>query len=181
MIRRSRLRNEQRRSSRFTVPPHDRGANMTVETHRALIERFYRAFASRDAATMAACYSSDATFRDPAFALTGSDVGKMWTMLCERGADLRLEFSNVQADAERGSADWQAWYTFSGTGRRVHNIIHAQFRFRDGLIVEHVDTFDFWRWSRQALGVPGMLLGWSGLLQHKVRAQAAQALQRYRT
>jgi ketosteroid isomerase-like protein len=154
---------------------------MTAAANQALIERFYRAFAARDAATMAACYRADATFRDPAFELAGSDVGKMWKMLCERGADLRIEFSNVQAGDGAGSADWQAWYTFSGTGRTVHNIIHAQFRFADGLIAEHVDSFDFWRWSRQALGAPGMLLGWSGFLQNKVRAQAAQALQRYGT
>jgi ketosteroid isomerase-like protein len=147
--------------------------------NRELIERFYRAFAQRDAATMAACYTSDVTFRDPAFELSGSDVGKMWKMLCARGADLRIEFSNVSAEDERGVADWQAWYTFSATGRPVHNIIHADFRFRDGLIAEHVDTFDFWRWSRQSLGTPGLLLGWTPLLRKKVRSQAAQALQRY--
>jgi ketosteroid isomerase-like protein len=147
--------------------------------NRQLIERFYQAFAQRDAATMAACYRSDATFRDPAFELSGSDIGKMWKMLCSRGADLRIEFANVAAEGERGSADWQAWYTFSATGRPVHNIIHADFRFSDGLIAEHVDTFDFWRWSRQSLGAPGWLLGWTPLLQGKVQAQAARALDRY--
>ena len=152
---------------------------MNAESNRTLIERFYRAFATRDAATMATCYRSDATFRDPAFTLAGRDIGRMWTMLCARGADLRIEFANVTAQADRGGADWQAWYTFSGTGRPVHNIIHADFRFADGLIAEHVDTFDFWRWSRQALGAPGWLLGWSPFLQRKVRAQAARALQNY--
>lgn len=152
---------------------------MNADSNRALIERFYRAFAARDAETMAACYREDATFRDPAFTLVGRDIGKMWKMLCSRGADLRIEFANVKTEGEQGGADWQAWYTFSGTGRMVHNIIHADFRFADGLIMQHVDTFDFWRWSRQALGVPGWLLGWSPFLQGKVRTQAAQALQRY--
>jgi len=148
-------------------------------TNRQLIERFYGAFTQRDAATMAACYRSDATFRDPAFELTGGDIGKMWKMLCSRGADLRIEFANVTAQGDRGSAYWQAWYTFSTTGRPVHNIVHADFRFSEGLIATHVDTFDFWRWSRQSLGTAGLLLGWTPLLQKKVRAQAAQALQRY--
>mgnify|MGYP000423281271 CR=1 FL=1 len=49
----------------------------------------------------------------------------------------------------------------------------------DGLIIEHRDSFDFYRWSRQALGVPGLLLGWSSFLQNKVRAQAAANLKRY--
>ncbi|HPM68974.1 MAG TPA: nuclear transport factor 2 family protein, partial [Piscinibacter sp.] len=30
-----------------------------------------------------------------------------------------------------------------------------------------------WTWSRQALGTPGLLLGWSGFLKDKVRAKAA--------
>ena len=74
---------------------------MNAESNRTLIERFYRAFAARDAATMAACYRGDATFRDPAFTLAGRDIGRMWTMLCARGADLRIEFANVTANSAR--------------------------------------------------------------------------------
>jgi ketosteroid isomerase-like protein len=147
--------------------------------NRALIERFYRAFQQRDGATMAACYHANASFRDPVFELEGARVGAMWQMLTSRGADLRVEFGNVSADAASGGADWQAWYKFSATGRQVHNIISARFRFAEGLIIEHVDTFDFWRWSRQALGLIGMLLGWSPMVRGKVRAQAARALDQY--
>ncbi|HVH33578.1 MAG TPA: nuclear transport factor 2 family protein, partial [Tahibacter sp.] len=64
------------------------------------IDLFYRAFQRRDGATMAACYTPDATFRDPVFALQGERVGAMWRMLCERGKDLRVEFSDVRADGE---------------------------------------------------------------------------------
>lgn len=152
---------------------------MTAATHRDLIDRFYRAFGQRDGETMSACYAPDATFRDPVFELTGARIGAMWKMLCARGADLRIEFATVDADDERGQAEWQAWYTFSGTGRRVHNVIAARFRFAGGRIVEHVDAFDFWRWSRQALGPAGLLLGWSPLLRAKVRAEAARTLDRW--
>ena len=166
---------------------------MTVASAQALIERFYAAFARRDAATMAACYAPHARFRDPVFTLEGAQIGKMWRMLCARGADLRIESGNVnvldRASVEGnddttgydtyGSADWQAWYTFSGSGRPVHNVIHAQFRIGADLIVEHIDNFGFWRWSRQALGPAGLLLGWTPLLRNKVRAQAAKALQNF--
>ena len=129
---------------------------------------------------MASCYTPDATFRDPVFELQGERVGAMWRMLCERGKDLRVEFSDVHADGDRGSAHWQAWYRFSKSGRPVHNVIHAEFRFRDGLICEHVDSFDFWRWSRQALGASGLLLGWSGWLRRKVGSEAARSLAAFR-
>jgi hypothetical protein len=150
---------------------------MSAETDR--IDQFYRAFTQRDGATMAACYHADAAFRDPVFELRGTRIGAMWKMLCERGKDLRIEYSNVVGADGRGAADWQAWYTFSASGRPVHNVIHAEFRFRDGLFVEHVDRFDFWRWSRQAVGPAGLLLGWTPMVRRKVQAEANRALERY--
>ena len=81
---------------------------------------------------MAACYAPDATFRDPAFDLAGAEVGAMWAMLCARGKDLALEWRDVRADDRAGSAHWEARYTFSVTGRPVHNVIDAAFTFRDG-------------------------------------------------
>ncbi len=146
----------------------------------ARIERFYTAFAARDAETMAACYTSDATFSDPVFPnLRGPEVGGMWRMLCARAADLRITCSDIQVATDQGSAHWEAWYTYSTTGRPVHNVIEARFTFRDGLIVTHRDRFDLYRWTRQALGLKGVLLGWAPPVQGAIRAQAAKALDRY--
>jgi hypothetical protein len=131
-----------------------------------LIERFYGA--------------PDARFSDPVFRdLRGDEVRAMWRMLCERGRDLELSHSRVRAEGDRGSAHWEADYTFSATGRRVHNEIDADFRFRDGLIAEHKDEFDLWRWSRQALGPVGALLGWAPPLRSRVRGRARQSLDEF--
>lgn len=145
---------------------------MSANRNAALIDGFYTAFARRDWRTMAAAYHADAHFSDAVFDLHGADIGRMWRMLCERGADLRIEHRDVTAS----SAHWEAWYTFSATGRRVHNLIDASFVLRDGLVVRHVDSFSFWRWSRQALGAAGWLLGGTPWLRSKVRAQAAKGL-----
>jgi ketosteroid isomerase-like protein len=149
---------------------------MSVERNVALIDNFYTAFARRDWRTMAAAYDADARFSDEVFDLRGADIGRMWRMLCERGTDLRLQHRDVVADGEHVRAHWDAWYTFSATGRPVHNSIDARFELRNGLIGRHVDSFSFWRWSRQALGAPGALLGWTPWLRGKVRAQAAKGL-----
>lgn len=142
-----------------------------------LIERFYSAFARRDAAAMAACYHADARFADPVFpGLDGAGVRAMWAMLCAGGKDLKIEASGIDADDASGRAHWDAHYTFSGTGRPVLNRIDASFAFRDGLIVEHRDAFDFHRWATQALGLPGRLLGGTGWLQRKVQKHAAAKL-----
>jgi ketosteroid isomerase-like protein len=151
-----------------------------MERHAELIHSFYTAFARRDHAVMAACYAPDATFCDPVFPLLrGAAVGAMWRMLCERGNDLRIEAGRIGATGDRGSAHWEAWYTFSATGRPVHNIIEASFEFRDGLIVRHTDTFDLYRWARQALGTKGVLLGWAPPVQRAIRGQAARALETF--
>ena len=151
----------------------------------ALIQKFYAAFAALDGQTMQACYASDASFEDPVFTLRGRErIGAMWRMLCDttraKGRDAwKLEASAISAEASIGRAHWEAHYRFSATGRLVHNVIDAQFGFKDGLIVSHRDSFDFWRWSRQALGPTGLLLGWTPLLRGKVRKTAAGNLQAF--
>lgn len=151
-----------------------------MEDNAALITRFYEAFSQRDHATMAASYAPDAHFSDPVFPdLRGAKIGGMWRMLCELGTDLELTFSDVVGTEAGGSAHWEARYTFSATGKKVHNVIDATMKIRDGKIVEHVDGFDFYRWSRMALGVPGVLLGWTPLVRNKVRAQAGAQLDRF--
>ena len=57
------------------------------------------------------------------------------------------------------------------------NDIQAKFRFRDGLIAEHHDQFNFHRWASQALGPVGLLLGWTPLVRSAVRRKAAARLE----
>jgi len=140
------------------------------------IHRFYDAFTRRDHAAMGACYAPDAAFADEVFTLTGARVPAMWHMLCENGEDLAVTFGDVSADDRSGRAHWEATYTFSVTGRKVHNVLDAEFTFRDGLISTHRDRFDLWKWTRMALGAPGVLLGWSPIVRGKVRAMAAKNL-----
>lgn len=142
-----------------------------------LIETFYAAFQRLDAETMASCYHPDVRFSDPVFPdLRGEAAGDMWRMLAARAKNFSLTFDGITADDERGSAHWVATYLFSQTGRTVVNDIQAAFTFRDGRILTHTDRFDLWRWSAQALGVKGRVLGWTPLVRRAVQAQAAKGL-----
>jgi hypothetical protein len=148
-----------------------------VHPNQQLIERLYACFNARDAIGMGGCYHPEVVFSDPAFGeLRGREVAAMWAMLCSRAQDLAIILAEAAASDERGQARWEARYTFSRTGRAVHNVIDASFLFRDRLIVEHIDRFDFWRWSRQALGMPGLLLGWTPALRSRVRGSARAGL-----
>src|ERR1700754_5202908 len=122
-----------------------------------VVERLYAAFDRRDGDAMAALYAPDGHFRDPVF------------------GDLTVELPEHDAT----SAHWIAHYTFSATGRPVVNDVRATFRIENGLIVDHVDRFSFWTWSRQALGTKGLLLGWTPFLRGKVGGTAKAGLDKF--
>jgi ketosteroid isomerase-like protein len=152
-----------------------------TDPNAALIERFYEAFQRSDAEAMAACYAPDVEFSDPVFGtLRGREASDMWRMLISRASEFSLTFSGIGSVGQTAKANWVATYRFSQTGRRVVNHINARFIIRDGLIVEHRDTFNLWAWSRQALGLKGLLLGWTSFMQNKIRLQAAKGLRAYR-
>jgi hypothetical protein len=92
---------------------------------------------------------------------------------------MQITFSAVKANDFSGSATWEAFYTLSLTGRKVHNIISANFEFKEGKIINHQDKFDFWRWSRQAFGLSGWLLGWTPILRNKVQKTVGKRLEKF--
>lgn len=152
-----------------------------MHTSHNLILKFYDSFSKFDYETMAACYHPDATFSDPAFGeLNSEEVCNMWKMLLERRkGNLTIEFSNIKATKKIGNAQWVANYNFSLTNRKVRNVIQAKFKFKDGLIIKHKDSFNFWLWSGMALGWKGYLLGWTPFFKKKIRTQAIASLQKY--
>lgn len=146
----------------------------------ALLTKFYTAFQNKDFKTMAECYHTDIVFEDPAFGiLKGERAAKMWEMLCVSGKDMTMEFSEIDSSEQTGKAHWEAHYTFSATGKKVHNIIDAQFEFKDGKIIKHTDSFDFKTWSKQAFGFLGTLIGGTSFFQKKFSKQANSLLDKY--
>jgi len=146
-----------------------------------VIERFYTAFKNRDYAAMQQCYAGDATFNDAIFKnLNSGQVKAMWEMLCKSSSDdFKVEYRVLSANGNSVTAEWTAWYTFSATGNKVINRIKAGFALRDGLIVTHTDNFDFYTWARQALGTPGVLLGWLPFFKSKVQKTAMDKLEKF--
>jgi hypothetical protein len=142
-------------------------------------ERFYEAFALGDFHTMGLLYAPHARFSDPVFRnLDTAQVRAMWQMLLTRSREFTLSYNIKDSSADRAQVIWIAEYIFTGTGRPVSNRVVTDMRFAANRIVQQQDHFSFWRWSRQALGLQGTLLGWSPLLQSRVRAQAMASLAR---
>lgn len=151
-----------------------------MHTNSALIERFYACFKKLDGNGMVECYHENIEFSDPVFPiLRGAKAGSMWKMLCSQAKGFELTFNGIQSDETHGRAHWEARYVFSKSGRSVYNKIDASFQFKNRTIIQHHDSFNFWKWSFMALGPVGFFLGWSPLLKNKVRRQAASNLEKF--
>ncbi len=146
------------------------------------IEQFYRAFNNLDAEKMVSRYHKDVIFEDPAFGvLKGERATNMWKMLCasQKGKEFKVHVTHIESSAEVTTATWEAFYVFSKTGRKIHNIVHAEFRFKEGKIISHKDTFDLYKWSKQALGTKGLILGWTPFFKNKLQIQTNRLLSNF--
>ncbi len=147
-----------------------------------IINKFYTSFDNLDAEGMVACYHPNITFEDPAFGKLRKNRAKnMWRMLCDsqKGKDFQIIFSDITFDNNKGYAKWDAYYTFSQTGKKVHNEITAQFEFKNGLIIKHTDTFDLYKWAKQAMGLKGYLLGWTSFFKSKLQNTTNSLLDKF--
>ncbi len=148
-------------------------------TNQELIEKFYSSFAQGNVIGMIECYHDQITFKDPAFGeLKGERAKAMWKMLLSRG-NSEIEFNNVQANEKTGSANWKATYYYGPKKRKVINHISAQFEFKDGRIISHVDDFNLWKWTQQALGTSGFLMGWSSFMKKKINQKTNHLLDKF--
>jgi ketosteroid isomerase-like protein len=147
--------------------------------HKELIEKFYNAFSKGDYQTMIACYHKDIVFEDPAFGRLERDRAmSMWEMLLsQKNTKITISFTEPEVSANIGKTNWTAQYYFGK--RPVFNDVTAQFKFKDGKIIEHIDTFNFWKWTRQALGLSGYLLGWTKFMEKKVQAITKSKLDKF--
>jgi limonene-1,2-epoxide hydrolase len=153
-----------------------------MSSPKQIITKFYKAFDRLDPEGMAALYDEQIIFSDPAFGkLSGIHAGNMWRMLCksQKGKDFRIEASNIHEENGKVMARWDAYYTFSQTGRKVHNIIYATFEFSGNKIIRHQDHFNLYRWSIQALGFQGLLIGWSGFFKKKLQSKTRGLLSKF--
>lgn len=145
-----------------------------------LINKFYSSFSQKNSQGMVDCYSDSIEFEDPVFGkISGNKAKAMWMMLLERSSGLVVTFSNVRATDEGGSADWIAEYEFSKTKRKVTNHVHAEFVIRDGKIQTHIDRFSLWKWAGMALGITGYLMGFTPMVQNKIKSEAMSGLELY--
>lgn len=152
-----------------------------MNSDELLIEKFFNAFKKLDAKTMCECYADDVVFYDPMFDLLHGEHAKaMWQMLCKSATDFSLIYNSItNLDDGYYTCKWVATYTFSNTKQKVINDCKAHFKILDGLIIEHSDAWSFYKWSEQAFGLTGKLLGGLGLFRNRIKNSAKMQLLNY--
>ncbi|WP_435262675.1 nuclear transport factor 2 family protein [Tenacibaculum sp. nBUS_03] len=146
-----------------------------------LVEKFYSSFSSGNIEKMTECYHKDILFHDPVFGtLKGERVLKMWEMLLNRRTNkTKISFTNIETTMQVGTANWTAKYIYGENNRKVINMVSASFKFKDGKIIEHIDTFNLWKWTQQAIGVKGYLIGWPPFMKKKIQKMAKSRLDNF--
>jgi ketosteroid isomerase-like protein len=150
-------------------------------TNKELITKFYDSFAKGDIERMIDCYHDDIVFQDPAFGTLKGEMAKnMWRMLLSRReATTNITYSNVQETSEGGTSQWVASYIYGPKKRKIVNLVSAQMVISEGKITIHTDTFDMWKWTSQALGTTGYLLGWSSFFKGKIQQKLNRLLNKH--
>lgn len=142
---------------------------------------FFNAFKNKDVDKMVSCYHPDIMYTDPAFGvLYGADVKTMWQMLCKNAKDLDLDYWNIHKHRNGAGASYEAWYTFKKTGRAVYNVVDSTFEFAEGKIIKQRDDYDVHHWARQALGLPGVILGGTGFFKKRLQGETADLLKEFK-
>lgn len=149
--------------------------------NKEIIKKFYTSFSKGNVKGMLECYHKDIVFQDPVFGkLKGERAVKMWEMLLsQKKEDTKINFDNIQATTKNGKANWVAEYIYGDKKRRVVNRVSANFKFKDGKIIEHFDTFDLWEWTKQALGITGFLIGWTPYMKNKIQLTTNKRLNEF--
>ncbi|MBR9773825.1 MAG: nuclear transport factor 2 family protein [Cytophagales bacterium] len=149
--------------------------------NKALLNKFYTSFIKGDSQAMGECYHTDVVFKDPVFGtLKGARACKMWEMLLtSKKGELKVSYKIARVSDKKGKVNWVAEYHFGKNNRKVINNVSGEFKFEDGKIIEHIDTFNLWKWSKQAMGTLGYLIGWTPLMKKKIQKSTNKKLNNF--
>lgn len=146
-----------------------------------IADKFYNAFSNHNSSEMINLYHEDVIFSDPAFGiLKGDRAKKMWDMLLSNDqSNLTIQYQIIESSDHDATIKWIAKYRFGPSKRSVVNHVTARLKIDKGKIVEHQDSFNLWKWSKQALGISGLLLGWTSFMRNKIQQKTNHTLDKF--
>lgn len=169
MVRPIPLRQAQVRMSSMAEQP-------LSQTASAVVNRFFESYQRSDWQSMARCYHDKASFSDPIYPdLREENIVYLWFSRLSKHQSIDLQYRVVFADERKAQVEWTAISPFNGKAVKIEGL--STFALWDETIVRHVDEFSFVKWSRQAQGLKGWLLGGSRFYQARVQRSARSQLE----
>ena len=150
-----------------------------MKDYNSVLNEFFIAFTNHDVETMLSYYHKDIIYDDIGFGKQkGENAKAVWYFLLGKvDKNAVITFSNIQITKNKGQVNWTTKYTFGK--RKIINQVTATFHFKDGKIIYHKDDYSLWKWSQQAFGIVGYLIGWSWLFSWFIRWQMQQLLRNF--
>jgi hypothetical protein len=119
--------------------------------------------------------------------LEGVQIKSVWSMIMAGARDFSVHYEILSFDETHVRVSWTALNRFSATNRPVKNQVMTELMLssptpggNEGKILSQSDVFDFYRWARQALGMPGTLLGWMPWFQKQIQTKSSEKLASFR-
>lgn len=151
-----------------------------MHPNEQLLEKFFNALQRKDINAVIECLDQEVVYSDPIFKnLQGRTTRAYWHMMLEKLPDLKVEYKNIKANDNSGSACWYCIYNYTKTDRLIRYKIKAKFKFKDGKIFSHTDSYSLWRWAGKALGLTGYFLGFTAFVRNQIRTDAINGLNIY--
>ncbi|WP_342269364.1 nuclear transport factor 2 family protein [Spiroplasma endosymbiont of Aspidapion aeneum] len=149
---------------------------------KQIINEFYSAFKKGDYQKMNSLYGEDIIFNDSIFKdLDYLQVTSMWEMLLSKKEESKfsIEYEVLLDHNDEYYVMWSAHYLFGPKRRKVSNIVKSEMVIKDKKIALHTDVFDFYKWSKQAIGIASILFGKRKFFHNKICSVANKNLMNY--
>jgi ketosteroid isomerase-like protein len=145
-----------------------------VRANWTLVEQHYKAIQAKDADAILAVYAADCRIDHPLIGRMSKDeFSKAVQAFIRQTPDYELEFQISHAGAQRVDAEWALTHVFHLTGRTIRLAGATTYFLSANRITRHIDQFDRRAWSRQAMGMTGLVLsfvpGWRSFVERELR------------
>jgi hypothetical protein len=145
-----------------------------VKVNWTIIDRLFKAFQSKDADAILAAYSAKCQFNHPLIGCMSKDeFSKAVQIFIRETPDYELAFQINHVSAKRVEVEWTMTHIFHLTGRIIKQNGKTTCFLSANSVVRQIDQFDRRIWSRQAMGVTGLVLsfvpGWKSFIERELR------------
>jgi hypothetical protein len=145
-----------------------------VKANWTLVEQLFKAFQSKDTDAIFATYAADCQFDHPLIGRLSKNEFSMAIRAFMRATpDYELAFQINHTDAKRVDVEWTITHIFHLTAKVIKQHGTTTCFLSNNRIVQQIDKFDRRAWSRQAMGMTGLVLsfvpGWRSFIERELR------------